>query len=214
MVSPRCKRVALLLLALTAVPGCQAIGPLLYHAGLGPRERIPAEFKLPPGPLVILVDDYLDVVQPPLARHELVDVVTRELRDQKLVDRVTTNEELGRLRQSEPDFENMSIREVGRLVNADTMIWIQPQQYRVNADLELAHTEGVFSARVKVFNIREDDSTRIRLWPPERDGRLVSATLSPHDIRASRSPAEVHRKMADALGDTIAKLFYEYTIER
>jgi len=196
------------------LPGCgPPLGALWYHTFM-PSQKVPAEFELPEGPLLILVDDDQDLIQPPLARHALVDALARQLKAHGVADRVTKNEELARLRQSDPEFESRGTREVGQLLGADTVLWLSTVQFVVEDDLEIASTPGKFAVTLKVVNALAEERRDVRLWPPERKGRLVVVTVSSHDIRACRNQAEVHQKMGGALATEIGQLFYEKTVEQ
>lgn len=163
---------------------------------------------------MILVDDDLDLIQPSLARRALVDALASELKSHNLTDRVTTNEELARLRQAVPDFDQLSIREVGRRAHADTVLWMSVEDFSVEDDLERVVTPARFTVRLKVFNARAEHKKDVRLWPLERQGRFISVKVSPQDVRACKSMAGVHRKIAAVMADKIARLFYDYSVER
>jgi len=200
---------------LVATGGCGPdFGALFYHLGWVPQQKVSAEYRLPPGPVLILVDDDLDLVQPSLARRALVDALAKELKSHNITDRVTTNEELARLRQAVPDFDQLSIREVGRRANADTVLWMSVEDFSVEDDLERLVTPARFTLKLKVFNARAEHKKDVRLWPPERQGRFISVKVSPQDARACKSLAGVHRKIAAVMADKIARLFYDYTVER
>ncbi len=200
---------------LTATTGCgPQVGAWLYTLGLVPDEKVAAEYKLPDGPVLILVDDNQGLVQPPLARRALVEALGEELKKHNAAGEVTTNEELARLRRSAPDFDELSIRQVGRRANADTVLWINVEDFSVEDDLELLASPARFVVRLKVFNARADDKRDLRLWPREREGRFVTITVSPHDIRECKKMADVHRKIAAVMANKTARLFYDHTIER
>lgn len=194
------------------IHGCAKLGAVGYF--LAPEQTVEAEFTLPKGPLMILVDDSRGKVIPPIACNRLTDTLARLLRENAGIERITTSEEINRLRQAEPRFEDLSIREVGRLANADTMIWMSVRDFAFDQDLETAISSGRFAVVLKVFNIKAEEKENLRLWPAQPDGRLVEATIKSHEIRACKTAAQVHEKLADALADTIAKLFYRYRIEK
>jgi len=205
---------AAICLALAMVAGCgQQFGAVIYYLGLTPQEKVKAEFKLPPGPLLILVDDDMDLVQPPLACETLVDTLATQLKENKAADRVTTNEEIGLIRRSVPNFEQLSISDVGRRANADTVIWMNVEDFYLEKDLQMMVTPARFGVKLKVFNPNEEDKYKKRIWPPERDGRAVSITVNPHDIRRCKSRDEVHQLLAATMADKVAKLFYDYKVE-
>jgi hypothetical protein len=205
--------IACLGLAMTTGCGYQ-FGALLYYLNLNPQDKVKAQFKLPPGPLLILVDDDMDLVQPPLAREALVDAVATQLREHKAADRVTTNEEIGLIRRSVPDFDKLSVSEVGRRASADTVIWMNVEDFYLEKDLQMMVTPARFAVKLKVFNPKEEDKYKKRIWPPEREGRAVDITVSPHDARRCKNRDEVHQLLAATMADKVAKLFYDYKVEK
>ncbi len=203
-----------LVAGLLACGGCGPdFGAVLYTFGLYPKQKIPAEYKLPPGPMLILVDDDQDVVQPPHARDMLVDELARKLKEHELADRVTTNEEIARIRQGEPKFHERGVREVGRLVKADTVIWLKVSDFSLPANLEMVITPARFTASLRVINAKAETAADVRLWPKDSEGRNVEATVSVHDIRRSADVAEAHQKLAAALAEQVCNLFIDRTVE-
>ena len=64
--------------------GCQQLGALMYISGATPPQKVAAEYKLPSGPVLILVDDEQDLVQPAITREMLVDSLAKQLRNTSL----------------------------------------------------------------------------------------------------------------------------------
>jgi hypothetical protein len=206
---------ALTLMLLLGTGGCQALAAAAYVSGIGSTRKVDAQFRIPEGPVVILIDDFLDVVQPPLAKEVLHDSLIDQLREHEAVALpITTRDELARLRRFDPDFDKKTIREVGRAAGAETMIWIKPTVYEVFDNLELAHSDGRFAVVVKVFDVTTEDVQYLRLWPQSRDGHQVTVTMNVHDIRASKSKAEIHRTIGVSMAEEIALLFYAHTVDR
>lgn len=200
---------------LTVASGCgPTAGAWMYTLGMVPAQKVAAEYKFPSGPLLILVDDDQDLVQPPLARQKLVDTLALKLREQKVVTQVTTNEEIARIRQAEPDFDQRGAREVGQLAQADTVLWLSVNQFSLPPDLELAVTPANFSLILKVINAKAEKREDVRLWPIDRDGRLMTVSLTPNEVHALKTVPAVHEKLAESMADAIAKLFYDYQIEQ
>jgi len=201
--------------SMVAAGGCgQKVGALMYIFGVGPKQRVSAEYKLPKGPVLVLVDDDLDLIQPPLARHALVDELAKQLREHGIAERVTTNEELARIRQSEPDFDGVAADAVGRLARADTVLWLSTKEFFVEDDVEIASSPGRFTVVLKVVNALAKKRQDVRLWPPEPEGRLITVTLKPHEIRSCKTRPEVHQKTAAAMADKVARLFYDWEAEQ
>lgn len=213
------KRVGLVVVAgmVSAASGCgPELGAWIYTLNLVPKQKIPAEYKLPPGPIMVLVDDDRDLIQPPLARSALVDALATELKAHELAERVTTNEELARLKQSESKFDQRGARELGQLAGADTVILLNTQAFSLEEDLELMVNPARFAVTVRVINAKAESRDQVRLWPEEsteRDGRLVQIEVKPHEMRSAKKTSEAHEKMASVLAVKIAELFYDRELE-
>lgn len=194
--------------------GCgQDAGAIIYTLGMYPTQVIPAEYKIPPGNVLVLVDDYRDLIQPTTARDALVDEMAKRLKEQQIAERVTTNEELAELRRREPRFDERGAREIGEMANADTVVWLNTVDFAINNDLEMVVTPARFSVTVRVLNAKAETAEEVRMWPEaERDGRLVSSQVSPHDIRACKNLKQAHALMATTLAEEVMKLFYDQKI--
>jgi len=203
------------MLLLLATVGCgPTAGAWLYTLGLVPPQKVKAEYKLPEGAVLILVDDDMELIQPPLAGKRLVDELAKELNKHDIADRVTTNNEIDRIRRKEPGFEQRGVREIGQLANADTVIWLRTKQFYIDNDLEIASSPAKFAVELKVINARAQTREEVRLWPPpHQQGRHIEVAVSPHKVMACKTRAEVHEKLAKAMSDKIAKLFYDYKID-
>lgn len=200
---------------LFGIMGCgQQAGILMYHMGLVKPEKIPAEFELPNKPLLILVDDDWDLVHPRTARDALVDALAKALKQHGLIERVTTNEELARLRQTSSDFDQRGAREVGRLAKADTVLWLKVVRFTLEDDIEMVVSPAYFAVTVKVLDAQAEERDQVRLWPKGREGKLVEVKVSPHDIRKCKNTHQAHIVVAEQLAEKIAKLFYEYQEEQ
>jgi len=194
--------------------GCQQLGVLMYHMGVGQQERVEAEFELPKVPTLILVDDDQNLVHPRTALDALVDKLAIELQQRRLVEQVTTNEELAQLRLAYSDLHRRGAREVGGLANADTVIWIQVTRFGLPEDLERVMAEVPFTVTVKVLNARADTRDEVRLWPEQREGKLVEVKVSPHTLRQCADLQQAHETMAAEMAQEIARLFYAHTKEQ
>jgi len=195
--------------------GCgQQAGILMYHMGLVKPEKISAECELPKKSLLILVDDDWDLVHPRTACNALVDALAKQLKAHGLIERVTTNEELAKLRQATPDFDRRCTDELGRLVKADTVLWLQVVRFTMEDDLELAVSQTHFAVTVKLVNARAEKRDDVRIWPKGREGKLVEVKVSPHDIRKCKNIPQAHSLAAEQLAAEIAKLFYEHEEEQ
>jgi hypothetical protein len=67
---------------------------------------------------------------------------------------------------------------------------------------------------LKVINAKTDRREDLRLFPVSEEGELVSITVSPHDARATKTPDELHRIMAERLAVEVGHLFRDYEMPR
>lgn len=213
------KKTVVILFSLFAVvsAGCTEIGVMAYFLSGGDTKKVKAAYELPPGPVLVLVDDDMGLIQPPTARLALVDAMARELKAHKLAEKVTTNEEIIRLRQSEPKFDQRGAREVGRMAEADTVLLLCTQAFAIEDELEMSSTPAKFAVTVRVINAKAEQVKDVRLWPPElteREGHLVAAELPTHEMRSLKSVQEAHERLADALAVKVTGLFHDRTEQR
>lgn len=193
--------------------GCgPQIGGALYVMGMVPPQKVPAEFKMPEGPMLILVDDDQELVQPPTVREMLVDALAKQFKEHKIADRVTKNDELAMVKQADPKFDTRGAREVGKAVGADTVVWINVQQYELEKDLEMAVAPAQLAVTVKVINAKAEKREDVRLWPLDREGRIVDTSIPPFKIHRAKTRNEVYEMLVDTLSDKIARLFYEFEV--
>ncbi|MBP7937063.1 MAG: hypothetical protein KA354_20660 [Phycisphaerae bacterium] len=200
------------LLAAVSCAGQQA-GAFWYTLGVVKPPKKAVSYELPRKPVLILVDDDRDLAQPRQICDLLVDALAQELREQDLVDRVTTNEELAKVRQSEPNFDKRGAREVGRLVKADIVIWLNISRYSLPDELDWSGVPAYFGASVKIVNAQAERRDDVRLWPTTTEGKIVEVEVSPHNIRRCKTVKEAQQVMAESLATEIARLFYEYQEE-
>lgn len=200
---------------LVSTTGCAQLGVIAYFFR-PPLRTEEAAYPLKSDAVLVLVDDDQGLIRPPIAREALVDAVARELKGHKVADKVTTTEELARMRQVEPKFEQRGARELGQLAEADTVLLLSTQEFSMEDELELAAVPAKFAVRVRVINAKADKREDVRLWPPElteRDGRLVEGELPPHELRGLKTVPEAHAKLAAELAKKIAELFYDRQVE-
>jgi hypothetical protein len=205
---------AMAVLCLVSGSGCQQLGAFWYFFLQPQTKKITAEYKMPTAPagsVLVLVDDDQGLVKPPTARLALVDSLARELKAHKVCDKVTTNEEIARMRQAEPKFDQRGAREMGRLAEADVVLLLCTQSFSVEDELEMATTPAKFAVTVRVIDAKAETADQVRLWPgpTERDGRLVEGMVEPQVLRSLKNVREAHEKLAAVLATNIAELFYD-----
>jgi hypothetical protein len=198
---------------LAGASGCGPTwGAWLYIFELYPAQKKAAEFKLPKTSYLVLVDDDKDLIQPSAAKDALVDEVARRLKEHEIAEKVTTNEELAQLRAAEPKFNERGARELGQLAHAGTVLWLNTIRFDLNNDLEMLVNPGKWAVMVRVLDSNAEKADDVRLWPKEREGKLVESMVSAHELRKCKTIKEAHELMAANLADEITKLFYEQSL--
>jgi hypothetical protein len=65
-----------------------------------------------------------------------------------------------------------------------------------------------------VVNAKSEKREEVRLWPTDREGRIVDVSVPPHRIHEAKVRTAVYEKIADEMADKIARLFYEYEVDQ
>jgi hypothetical protein len=203
-------------LLLVTVAGCQQLATMWYFLR-PPLKTEKAEYPLKSSGILVLVDDNEGLVKPPMAREYLVDALAREFKDHKVTNKVTTNEEIARIRQAEPKFDERGARELGQLAEADTVVLLTVSAFAMEDELELAAAPAKFGVSVRVIDAKAEARDKVRLWPSElteREGRTVECEIPPHELRKFKTATQAHEELAKKLADEIAILFYDHQVEQ
>jgi len=206
---------AVLVLAVL-ISGCGfSQGQLLYFMGFGSGRTAEAEFELTrEGPVVILVDDFEQHLDSPQTGMLLAGQLARQLEDNDAADDVVPQAVINKLRASRSRFEELTSRKIGELVGAHQVIYIMVRDYYSPAEVEELASAARLSVTVKVLNVLEKkDRTRVRLWPSEREGRLVTVELNANVVMKAKTPEVAGKILAANMAEEVAKLFYEYPLD-
>lgn len=221
--SPHCRRperhlliifAASTLLSLLTTTGCgRQAGGLLYFLGYGRGQKIPAQYELPKGKVLVLVDDVEGLAQLPQTRELLVQYVGEELLAHKAAKQVVSPQAVNRLRQADPDFERRSAHQIGQKVEADVVLWLQVKDFFAPVEVEDTSAAARMSISVIVLDATvSDDPSKVRLWPPGTEGHLESLELTSNQVNALKGHDAVARKLAEKLSRQISRLFYKHTV--
>ena len=209
-------RSAILILALALCSGCgYSQGQLLYMMGFGQGREAEAEFKLTrEGPVLILVDDFEERLDSPRTRTVLANLLARELEANQAVKEVVPRHRLEELRRRHEDFEERGGREIGEMAGAHQVLWLCVQDFSASPQIEETSAAARMAVTVKVLNVLEKkDKTKVRLWPLQHDGRLVSVDLDANVVVKAKTPEAISKLLAAKLAEKVAKLLYEYPLD-
>ncbi|UCG15541.1 MAG: hypothetical protein JSV19_09630 [Phycisphaerales bacterium] len=201
--------------ALLAVTGCgPGGGALLYFAGVGQTQKVEARYTLGEGPILVLVDDFNERLTWPETQDLLAEQTADELLARKATKKIISCDALRRLRQARPDFDRLCCNEIGRLIGADQIVWLEVADFFASQAVEDTGSAARMAVTVKVVNPRgtRKDGT-VRLWPKEHDGQPVKAALSSNDVSRAGSRRAIAEALSSKLAVEVARLFYDHTAE-
>ncbi len=216
--SARARRAAVGLAACFAALCCtacgQTSGQLFALFGVGQTKKVKAQYKLSPGPILVLVDDPQERLDWPVAERMLFDAVTQELLRQKATERTIPWETLQGMRQADPEFANLSARQVGEKAGADQMLWLEVQYFQAREELQELSDVAGFAITLKVLDPKQKESrSDVRLWPTGLDGYLVTSRLSANDVDKFRTRDLIVQALSQELAEKIARLFHDHEID-
>jgi hypothetical protein len=203
--------------ALVSAPGCNVTAPAAYML-FGPGSN-PAEHTLAPVRTVVFVDDRSNVLPRTVLRVQIGDRIAQDLLSRKLVPSVVApRDAIALTRQREDSARPLSIAAIGRELEAQQVVYVQVTSFTLAGDGAFSNPgvgTGVgvtptAKASVKVIDIAAGE----RVYPlAETGGRDVVATtreIDPGNLRTVAQRRAAEEALAEKLGATIARLFYEH----
>ena len=200
--------------ALLTATGCgYTQGQFLYLLGVGRGQLIKPEFTFTSEPVLVLVDDVGERVTYPPSKTHLAESVADALLNNKAAQKIVPEESLARLRQGDPDFVRHSGREIGELLGAEQVLWLEVQDYLVSEQIEDALAAARCTVSVKVLNVLEKkDRLRVRVYPSTPEGRVITATMTGSELVPLKTRERISRELMLRISESIAKLFYEHRL--
>lgn len=212
----RCKKLRLALVAAAAALSAAGCGPrsgALWFFLAQPKESVPAEYHLAPGPLLVLVDDPLGQMELAAMQDSLAEVIGRRLAESNAHRDLVPQQRLQRLRRLEPDFDNLAVRQVGQRVGAEQVLYVLVTRCRLQDVPESGVCRGQLAAQVKVINALAKPGEVVRLWPREIEGRVVEVSLPRRGAHDDAARQQVADTLLAAAAKKIARLFCDHEID-
>lgn len=181
-------------------------------AVLAPPKRIPAVYELPKRKKVLVfVDDIVGPVRYEAVKRELTEGINDRLLKEKVAAKTVPYEHLFRLIASRPDFNLLSIFEVGKLLGADLVVYVRLDEFSLKDTPNVPLWHGKLRTTVRLVDVSGK-----QLWPLDRPaGHVVEPVEMPEVIDASSTyGTELASQMAERMAERIARLFYTYYIPR
>ena len=207
-----CRLVCLLTAWSLLMGGCgQSQGALLYMLGFGRRKMVKAEFHLTKAPILILVDDASERVDWPPTTKYLTDILGQELIKQDAADKIIPRQTLENLRRSRMDYDKLSCRQIGELVGAEQVLWLEVQNYFADEEFIGPSNAAWFAVTLKVINVQEKENrSRVRLWPNSPDGKYITVSLDGSTVARLKTKDAITQELCRRLASEITKLFCDY----
>lgn len=190
-----------------SLSGCHEIAGIF--AAMGSKDRkVEARYTLGQGPILILVDDVNQLIDWPAAPHYLTDELSQRLIRHKATTKVIPPETLENLKESVEGFSKKSAREIGELLGAEQVIWIETQSFLATDEVSEASEAALWTVTVKVLNAREKTNrANVRQWPPGVAGEAINVRMTAATAVRLKTRDAVSRGLASLLAIEITKLF-------
>ena len=208
------KPVATFAAALLALCGCGYQGGVLLSVlGAGQMHKVEAEYKLSDGPVLVLVDDLEERLTWPDARELLTEETTKLLIEHKATKKIISPETVARFRRGTPQFETRGAREIGRMVEADQVVWLEVKAFIAQEEMQDTSQAAILTVTVKVIDPNAEERSQVRLWPTVPEGRPVTTQLNSSDVVRLKTLPNIGRELCEKTAKEVAKLFYKHPIE-
>ena len=185
-------------------------GSLLYLLGVGRAPLIKAEFRLTDQPVLILIDDAANRVDWPPARRRLFEELSQLLIKEKGAKRIIPLKTIDALRRTEPNFEKRGCREVGKMADADQVLWIEVRDFLAEEQVTDIESAAYFAVSVRVIDVTEERRSRVRVWPTSPDGRLVSVSMTASEASIAKTKSAIARELARRLAIQVTNVFCDH----
>ena len=189
---------------------CNYLVPASYIID-GPPS-IDAQYTLPDRKTVVFVDDRTNLLSRTQLRAVIGDKVSTVLMKQGLVtDTIATRDAIAIARKDETVDKPIPISEIGQRVGADTIIYVQIEDFALSAPGGIARPSA--QATVKVIDV----SGRSRLYPApsELKGQPVATSMrevSEDLYQSTAGRRQIEDILAAEIGAEVAKLFYKHEV--
>lgn len=199
------------LTTLVAVAGCNIVAPIAYIIEGAPD--VEPQYVLADVKTVVFVDDRDSII--PLSSQQMRQIiaerVTRDLLDKEIVlQMIDPRDAQGLALRSDRHGKPLSLAAIGEGVGAEQLIYIEMRIFTETPDGVTPRPTA--NCEVKVLDLIEGR----RVFPMSagsEQGAPVEATLpavDPLQFSSSAFRLQVHRELANELGETVAKLFYKH----
>ena len=201
----RATAISVICAAVLLVAGCNYLLPASYIIDGPPKA--PAAVELPSKRTVVIVDDKINRMPRVALRVGIGDSVGTHLLENDVVpETITTRDAVALIRRMDTASKPISIQRICESLGAEQVVYVEIDEFNLSGGREEGGPEAV--ALVKVLDIANGS----RLWPTAGSEAVQSflQDINPSLITTSAGRREVEDKLAEKLGEDIAKLFYAH----
>jgi hypothetical protein len=200
--------------ALAGVALSTASGCIHMAAGMAevmvPKEKQPAEFKVPPDKtMLVFPDDRLNPIAYSPIKRALAERINATFAEEKVAANIISYDKLLDLRDTDRDFNSLSVSTVGKKLGADYVLYISLEEFKLKDSPADTLWHGRFGGKIRVVDVAK----RARVWPEQTDRQMVVGVPG-SDNAGPNYDEELSHTLAAKLGDEISGLFYEHWVER
>ncbi len=199
--------VALLMSIVLCASGC---APAAWFASqFGPEKNVAAKYQPSKGKtILVLVDDMLSPVDYEPVKMHLTEMLNKQLMTNKVAVSTVPYTRIGELIAATPEFNALSVSEVGSKLDADIVLYVQIDEFGLR---DPSASEELWKGRLQV-TVRMTDVHDGRLWPKDKPaGHMVPAAKTRTVSDNSPTRAEtISNALATETADRIAKYFYDH----
>lgn len=181
-----------------------------------PAKKIKAMYELPKDKRIcVLVENRTYGGSLESVKRNLTSYLNAELQKHSLAREVVSYDNLIDFRLSTPNYNSMSVAEIGQKFNANMVLYVHIDKFTLKDNLSDTLWHGQCKATVKVIKVAPGITRyKARLWPKDRlDGYPVKPV--DRDVVANSSPnygAQLAQKLSMQMADHIAKVFYDHRL--
>jgi hypothetical protein len=194
----------------SAVGGCALVG--YFVSVMMPPKHVAPKYELEPkGKVLVLVDDLGKPVRYEHIKRLLTENTNRLLLENKAAEKVVSYEDIFRLTAIRKDFNRLGISNIARELGATQVIYVYINEFSLKDNPTISTWRGRLSVMVRVVDV--DGETK---WPLDRPtGHKIEADDYPPENNTTPTHGQkIASNLADDVALKIARLFYEYTVER
>lgn len=194
--------------AMVALAGCQAATPILDPLFGNPSVK--AVHTPDNVTTLIFVDDPSQRLPNVPMAGLIADRAARDLQANEAITNVIEPRKLDQLRLNQPGFHTWAIDRIGRTLGAKQVIYVLVDSFVTSTVADHGElARPIASVRVKIVDVVSGR----RLFPDSSDGHVLGVKFYyKQAIDGERGTRQLlERKLADRVGEDIAKIFYDHT---